>query len=195
MRLAVLASGEGTNLQAIIDSIKSGYLKNISIEYVVSDKINSKALKRANDNNIRTLVINNDNFVQKMEEVFNEVDLVVLAGFLKIIPKELIGKKIMINLHPSLLPLFGGKGMYGLRVHEEVLKSGMKVSGCTVHIVTEEVDGGPIILQKCLEIRDDDTPETLQERIHELEHKAIVEAIKLLNENKYNILNNKVIFK
>ncbi len=195
MRLAVLASGEGTNLQAIIDSIKSGYLKNISIEYVVSDKINSKALKRANDNNIRTLVINNNNFVQKMEEVFNEVDLVVLAGFLKIIPKELIGKKIMINLHPSLLPLFGGKGMYGLRVHEEVLKSGMKVSGCTVHIVTEEVDGGPIILQKCLEIRDDDTPETLQERIHELEHKAIVEAIKLLNDNKYNILKNKVIFK
>ncbi len=195
MRLAVLASGEGTNLQAIIDSIKSGYLKNISIEYVVSDKINSKALKRANDNNIRTLVINNNNFVQKMEEVFNEVDLVVLAGFLKIIPKELIGKKIMINLHPSLLPLFGGKGMFGLRVHEEVLKSGMKVSGCTVHIVTEEVDGGPIILQKCLEIRDDDTPETLQERIHELEHKAIVEAIKLLNDNKYNILKNKVIFK
>lgn len=194
MKLAVLASGEGTNLQAIIDSINSGYLKNVTIRYVVSDKADARAVKRAKDNNITVIIINKKDMVDKLRIVFREVDLVVLAGFLKIIPPELIGEKLIINLHPSLLPLFGGKGMYGLKVHEEVIKSGMKVSGCTVHIVTESIDNGPIIIQKCIDVRDDDTPESLQERIHELEHEAMVEAIKKLGENNYKIVNNKIIF-
>ncbi|MGC8546035.1 MAG: phosphoribosylglycinamide formyltransferase [Thermoplasmata archaeon] len=194
MKLAVLASGEGTNLQAIIDSINIGYLKNVTISYVVSDKADARAVKRAKDNNISVIIINKKDMVDKLRIVFREVDLVVLAGFLKIIPPELIGGKLIINLHPSLLPLFGGKGMYGLKVHEEVIKSGMKVSGCTVHIVTESIDNGPIIIQKCIDVRDDDTPESLQERIHELEHEAMVEAIKKLEENNYKIVNNKIIF-
>ncbi len=194
MKLAVLASGEGTNLQAIIDSINIGYLKNVTISYVVSDKADARAVKRAKDNNITVIIINKKDMVDKLRIVFREVDLVVLAGFLKIIPPELIGEKLIINLHPSLLPLFGGKGMYGLKVHEEVIKSGMKVSGCTVHIVTESIDNGPIIIQKCIDVRDDDTPESLQERIHELEHEAMVEAIKKLGENNYKIVNNKIIF-
>lgn len=194
MKLAVLASGEGTNLQAIIDSINIGYLKNVTIRYLVSDKADARAVKRAKDNNITVIIINKKDMVDKLRMVFREVDLVVLAGFLKIIPPELIGEKLIINLHPSLLPLFGGKGMYGLKVHEEVIKSGMKVSGCTVHIVTESIDNGPIIIQKCIDVRDDDTPESLQERIHELEHEAMVEAIKKLEENNYKIVNNKIIF-
>jgi phosphoribosylglycinamide formyltransferase-1 len=194
MKLAVLASGEGTNLQAIIDSINSGYLKNVSIKYVVSDKGNAKAVMRAKNNNINIIIINKQDMVEKLRTVFREVDLVVLAGFLKIIPPELIREKLIINLHPSLLPLFGGMGMYGLKVHEEVIKSGMKVSGCTVHIVTETVDNGPIIIQKCIDVRDDDTPESLQNRLHKVEHEAIVEAIKKLGENNYKIVNNKIIF-
>jgi phosphoribosylglycinamide formyltransferase-1 len=194
MKLAVLASGEGTNLQAIIDSINSGYLTNVSIKYVVSDKGNAKAVMRAKNNNINIIIINKQDMVEKLRTVFREVDLVVLAGFLKIIPPELIREKLIINLHPSLLPLFGGMGMYGLKVHEEVIKSGMKVSGCTVHIVTESVDNGPIIIQKCIDVRDDDTPESLQNRLHKVEHEAIVEAIKKLGENNYKIVNNKIIF-
>jgi len=194
MKLAVLASGEGTNLQAIIDSINSGYLTNVSIKYVVSDKGNAKAVMRAKNNNINIIIINKQDMVEKLRTVFREVDLVVLAGFLKIIPPELIREKLIINLHPSLLPLFGGMGMYGLKVHEEVIKSGMKVTGCTVHIVTESVDNGPIIIQKCIDVRDDDTPESLQNRLHKVEHKAIVEAIKKLGENNYKIVNNKIIF-
>lgn len=194
MKLAVLASGEGTNLQAIIDSINSGYLTNVSIKYVVSDKGNAKAVMRAKNNNINIIIINKQDMVEKLRTVFREVDLVVLAGFLKIIPPELIREKLIINLHPSLLPLFGGMGMYGLKVHEEVIKSGMKVTGCTVHVVTESVDNGPIIIQKCIDVRDDDTPESLQNRLHKVEHKAIVEAIKKLGENNYKIVNNKIIF-
>ncbi len=194
MKLAVLASGEGTNLQAIIDSIKSGYLKGVSISYVISDKENARAVERARNNNINIIIINKNDMVTILRKAFSEVDLVVLAGFLKIIPPDLIGIKPIINLHPSLLPLFGGRGMYGLKVHQEVIKSGMKVSGCTVHIVTESIDSGPVIIQKCIDVRDDDTPESLQERIHKIEHEAMVEAIKKLSENNYKIINNKLIF-
>ena len=120
--------------------------------------------------------------------------MVVLAGFLWIIPDVLLHSKPVINVHPSLLPLFGGKGMYGTRVGEAVLASGMKVSGPTVHLVTNDIDGGPIIMQRCLEVRDDDTPESLLERTHPLEHQILVESIKRMSEKKYKIVGKRVTF-
>lgn len=194
MKLAVLASGNGTNLQAIIDAVKDGILEGVSISYVISDNPAAGALDRAKKNDIRTVVIKKGEIVSVLEPIFREVDLIVLAGFLKIIPDELLNIKPIINIHPSLLPLFGGRGMYGLRVHDEVIRSGMKVTGPTVHLVTADVDGGPIIMQKCMEVRDDDTPASLQERIHVLEHEILVESIKRMSKQSYKIIGRKIIF-
>jgi phosphoribosylglycinamide formyltransferase-1 len=194
MKLAVLASGNGTNLQAIIDAIKDGTLQGTSISYVVSDHPDSGAIGRAQKNNITTVIVRKGNMVGLLKPIFEEVDLVVLAGFLKILPMELLGIRPIINIHPSLLPFFGGKGMYGLNVHEEVLKSGMKVTGATVHFVTEDIDGGPIIMQKCMQVEDHDTPESLQERIHHVEHEILIQCIRELRNKNYKIVGKRVIF-
>ncbi len=194
MKLAVLASGEGTNLQAIIDAIKDGTLKNVSIEYVISDNPNANALVRAKRSGIRQIIIDKSNMVNVLDSHFDAVDLIVLAGFMKILPSKLVVDRKIINIHPSLLPLFGGKGMFGLRVHKAVLESGMKVSGATVHFVTENVDAGPIIIQECVPVDSLDTPETLQEKVHVVEHKILVKAIQILQKGKYRIEGNKVIY-
>ena len=194
MKLAVLVSGNGTNLQSIIDSVDDGYLPKVQISYVVSSNPEAYALKRAEKKNINTIVIQKKDIIPILKSIFEEVDLIVLAGFLWILPDELLNIRPIINVHPSLLPLFGGKGMYGTKVSNAILDSGMKVSGPTVHLVTSDIDGGPIILQKCLEVRDDDTPESLLERTHPLEHQILIEAIKLMSEKEYKIERKRVIF-
>ena len=194
MKLAVLVSGNGTNLQSIIDSVDDGYLPKVQISYVVSSNPEAYALKRAEKKNINTIVIQKKDIISILKPIFEEVDLIVLAGFLWILPDELLNIRPIINVHPSLLPLFGGKGMYGTKVSNAILDSGMKVSGPTVHLVTSDIDGGPIILQKCLEVRDDDTPESLLERTHPLEHQILIEAIKLMSEKEYKIERKRVIF-
>ena len=176
-RIAVLVSGGGTNLQAIIDRIEDGTIPNVEIAVVISNNANVYALERAREHGIEALTISPRDYENR--ELFCEallstlarrnVDLIVLAGYLVVIPKELIAayRNRIINIHPSLIPSFCGKGYYGLHVHEEVLRRGVKVTGATVHFVDEGTDTGPIILQRAVEVREDDTPETLQRRVME----------------------------
>lgn len=186
LRMAVLVSGGGTNLQSVIDAVEDGTLKS-QIACVISNKETAYGLERARKHHIPTYFINpkEDGYDEKLLDKLQEeqVDLVVLAGYLKILSPELIkayNRKI-INIHPSLLPKFGGRGFYGIHVHEAVIKAGEKESGATVHFVDEGVDTGEIIVQKKLAVEAGDTPETLQARIlDQIEHKILVEAIKKL---------------
>lgn len=177
MKIAVLVSGSGTNLQAIIDNVKSGGITNASIELVVSNKPGAYARERARENGICESVLVPKEYPSR--EAYGEamigclesrqIDLVVLAGFLVILPENFVKhyEGRMINIHPSLIPSHCGPGYYGLKVHESVLARGNKVTGATVHFVNEIADGGPIISQRAVEVRDDDTPETLQKRVME----------------------------
>lgn len=177
MKIVVLVSGGGTNLQAIIDGINNKTIRNTKIVEVVSNNANAYALTRAKDNGIPGKCISpkefadRDDFNKALVEEMDRVspDLIVLAGFLVNIPALMVAKyegKI-INIHPSLIPSFCGKGFYGLKVHEGALKRGVKITGATVHFVDEGTDTGPIILQKAVEVKPDDTPETLQRRVME----------------------------
>ena len=176
-RVAVLVSGGGTNLQAIIDAQKSGIIQNGEVVLVVSNSIDAYALERARKEDIETEVIlrscyeSREAFCTALGDVLEEkkIDLIVLAGFMCILTKSFSDrfKDRIINVHPSLIPSFCGEGFYGLKVHEEALKYGVKVSGATVHYVNEVPDGGKIIFQKAVEIEDGDTPEVLQRRIME----------------------------
>ncbi len=168
LKLGVLVSGGGTNLQAIIDSINNGKIDNAKIEVVISNKENAYALERAENSGVKTdFVANKEELIEAIDKY--ELDLIVLAGFLMVLPKEFIKKfeKRIINVHPSLIPSFCGEGFYGLKVHEEALKRGVKVTGATVHFVDEGCDTGPIIMQKAVEVMDKDTPEMLQKRVME----------------------------
>lgn len=177
VRIAVLVSGGGTNLQALLDAKRNGKIKNGDISLVVSSSPDAYALKRAEAHGIKGFVVdrkeykNRSGFTNAILDVLKEhqIDLVVLAGFLYILSPVFTQnyENKVINVHPSLIPAFCGSGYYGLRVHEKVLEYGVKLTGATVHFVNEEADGGPIILQKAVEIRDDDTPETLQRRVME----------------------------
>ncbi|HOJ37633.1 MAG TPA: phosphoribosylglycinamide formyltransferase [Ignavibacteriales bacterium] len=187
--LGVLVSGGGTNLQAIIDSIESGFLKNVKISVVISSNSKAYALVRCKKHNINYEIISKKQFSSQVDfenkiiNVLNEnkVDLVILAGFMTILSSHLINafKDRILNIHPSLLPKFGGKGYFGIKVHEKVLEAKEKITGATVHFVTDEVDAGPIILQKSIPVLENDTPETLQKRVlEECEWKIYPEAIK-----------------
>lgn len=189
-KIAVLVSGGGSNLQAIIDSIQSNYL-NCSIEYVISDKMGAFAIERAKKYNIKTFVLEKKEYSSNLSDEILElldgkVDLIVLAGFLSILRGNIIEKfkNRIINIHPSLIPSFCGKGAYGLKVHEKAIEYGVKITGCTVHFVDEGTDTGSIIIQKAVEVCDNDTPEILQERVLVEEHKALPEAIKMISEDK-----------
>ena len=169
---AVLVSGGGTNLQAIIDSAARGELPSVRLALVVSNKAGAYALERAENAGIaHAYVPNGPGFESALSELLrvNGVELIVLAGFLRILSADFIRsfEGRIINVHPSLIPSFCGKGFYGLRVHEAALARGVKVTGATVHIVTEEADAGPILMQKAVEVRDGDTPELLQRRVME----------------------------
>jgi phosphoribosylglycinamide formyltransferase-1 len=205
-KIAVLVSGGGTNLQALIDAEKRGELGNGKITLVLSSKPDVYALQRAEDNGIASKVLSRKDFEdisaysRALADALTEAeaDLVVLAGFLTILDEQVYERfpNRIINVHPALIPSFCGKGYYGLRVHEAALEKGVKVSGATVHIVTPECDAGPIILQKAVEVKQDDTPETLQRRIMEqAEWKILPEAVKLFCDGRITVENNKVYIK
>ena len=172
-KIAVLVSGGGTNLQALIDAQKNEIIKSGEIALVVSNNENAYALTRARDNNIKTAYIPSKapDFEAQLKAVLsdNDIDIIVLAGFMKILSEDFTNtyKNRIINVHPSLIPSFCGKGFYGLKVHEEALSYGVKVTGATVHFVNEIPDGGNIILQKAVYVEDGDTPEILQKRVME----------------------------
>ncbi len=177
VNIGVLVSGGGTNLQRLIDAQKAGEIRKGSIQVVISSKPGVYALERAEAAGIEAVTLNRkeypdvDTYSKALIQALQSrgVELVVLAGFLTITSDEFVRAfpNRIINVHPALLPAFGGKGYYGLHVHEAVLKRGVKVSGATVHFANEECDGGPIILQKAVEVREGDTPETLQKRVME----------------------------
>ena len=167
-RIAVLVSGGGTNLQALIDAEKSGILHSGEIVLVCSSNPEAYALTRAENNGIETHVIKNEqDLIEQLGS--HDIDLIILAGFMTILSPEVIKRypERIINVHPALIPSFCGKGFYGLKVHEKALEYGVKVTGATVHFVNEIPDGGRIIYQKAIDILDDDTPETLQKRVME----------------------------
>lgn len=195
-RIAVLASGGGTNLQALINAAQRGEIKNGEIVLVVSNKENAYALERAKQNGIATKVIpsagDREAFTQTMVAYLTEqkIDLVVLAGFMIIMGKQFTEtfRGRIINVHPALIPSFCGNGYYGLKVHEKALEYGVKVTGATVHFVNEVTDGGEIILQKAVEIRPEDTAETLQRRVmEEAEWKILPQAVSLFCEDRLTI--------
>ena len=202
LKIVVMVSGGGTNLQAIIDGVKDGKITNTEIAGVISNNRNAYALKRAEENKIPGLCISPKDYESR--EIFNEKlleavdgfapDLIVLAGFLVVIPPEMTAKykNRMINIHPSLIPSFCGKGFYGLKVHEAALERGVKVVGATVHFVDEGTDTGPIILQKAVEVQQGDTPEVLQRRVMEqAEWKILPRAIDLIANGKVQVADHK----
>ena len=175
-KIAVLVSGGGTNLQALIDAEKKGIINSGEIVLVVSDKPTAFALSRAEKAGIKTAVVSKTEYKDKASfenallKTLDGIDLVVLAGFMKILSADFVRhfENRMINVHPSLIPSFCGEGYFGLRVHEAALKKGVKVTGATVHFVNEIPDGGKIIMQKAVAVKDGDTPETLQKRVMRL---------------------------
>jgi len=193
VRIAVLVSGSGTNLQAIIDACKSGDIGNGAIKLVVSNKRDAYGLERARNEGIKAVFENKEEAVLELLES-EGIDLIVLAGYLKILSPEFIRKyeNRIINVHPSLIPSFCGKGYYGLIVHEKAIEYGVKVSGATVHFVTEEADAGPIIMQGAVPVLDSDDASSLQKRVLDVEHKLLVEAIDLYCNNRLRIDGRRV---
>ena len=198
LKVVVLVSGGGTNLQAPIDAGKCGTITNAQIIGVISNNKNAFALERAKQNNIPAYVVSpkdydsreifNDALLNKIDEL--QPDLIVLAGFLVVIPEQMIQRyrNQIINIHPSLIPSFCGTGFYGLKVHEAALERGVKVVGATVHFVDEGTDTGPIILQKAVEVQPGDTPKTLQKRVmEEAEWKILPKAVDLIANGKVSV--------
>ena len=204
IKLAVCVSGGGTNLQAIIDAIDNGTITNAKIEVVIANNANAYALERAKNHGIEGICISPKDYENR--EAFNtafldklnsyQVDLVVLAGFLVVIPPQMIAeyRNRIINIHPSLIPSFCGTGYYGLKVHEGVLARGVKVTGATCHFVDEGTDTGPIILQKAVEVKPGDTPEVLQRRVMEQAEWIIMpKAIDLIANGKVQVIDGKAV--
>ena len=203
LRVVVLVSGGGTNLQAIIDAVENGTITNTEIVGVISNNKNAYALERAEKHGIKSVCVSpksydtraefNDALLNTVNEF--EADLLVLAGFLVVIPEKMIEayRNRIINIHPSLIPSFCGTGFYGLKVHEAALEKGVKVVGATAHFVDEGTDTGAIILQKAVEVQKGDTPEVLQRRVMEqAEWKILPQAIDLIANDKLEIIDGKV---
>ncbi len=205
-KIVVLVSGGGTNLQALIDAQNRGELGNGKITCVIASKADAYALTRAEKNGIKTRTLIRKEYADiasyscAMRDILFEekADLIVYAGFMTILDENVCNafENKMINVHPALIPSFCGKGFYGLHVHEEALKKGVKVSGATVHFVTSECDAGPIILQKAVEVENNDTPEILQKRIMEqAEWKILPKAVQLFCDDKIVVENGKTFIK
>lgn len=199
-KIAVCVSGGGTNLQAIIDAVATKEIRDTEISIVISNKADAYALERAQNAGIEAKCISpkefadRESFGQAMVDTLREhqIDLVVLAGYLVIIPETLVKayRNKIINIHPSLIPSHCGMGYYGLKVHESVLATGNKVTGATVHFVDEEADHGPILLQKAVSVEEGDTPEVLQKRVMEqAEWKILPQAIDLIGQGKVEIID------
>ena len=197
LKIGVMVSGGGTNLQAILDAIDNGQLKNVEVKVVISNNSGAYALERAKKHGIEAVYLStksfesreefNDALLEKVDEY--SLDLIVLAGFLVAIPAAMIRKypNKIINIHPSLIPSFCGVGYYGLKVHEAALSRGVKLTGATVHFVDEGMDSGPIILQKAVEVLPGDTPEILQRRVmEEAEWKILPQAIQMIADGSEN---------
>jgi phosphoribosylglycinamide formyltransferase, formyltetrahydrofolate-dependent len=202
-KIAVLVSGGGTNLQALIDAIHNGKITNGKITLVISSKSDAYALERAANNNIAKCVINPKEFdtreqftsvvVKTLLE--NNIDLVVLGGFMYVLKEEFtnVYRNRILNVHPALIPSFCGMSFYGLRVHKAVLEAGVKLTGATVHFVNEICDGGPIILQKAIDIKEGDTPETLQRRVmEECEWVILAQAVDLICNDRVTVDENNI---
>ena len=203
LKIAVLVSGGGTNLQAILDAIDAGTITNTQVAVVISNNAGAYALERARAKGIEAVCISpkdyddraafNDAFLERLNQY--EVDLVVLAGFLVVIPEKMIAqyRKRISNIHPSLIPSFCGIGFYGLKVHEQALARGVRVTGATVHFVDEGTDTGPIILQKAVEVQQDDTTKVLQQRVMEqAEWKILPQAINLIAQGRVRVVDGRV---
>lgn len=203
LRVGVLVSGGGTNLQAIIDAIDNGIITNTEIDVVISNNKNAYALERAKNHNIEAVCLSPKDYAER--SMFNEaliskldeynLDLIVLAGCMVVLPETLIRKYTnrIINIHPALIPSFCGTGYYGLHVHEKVLERGVKITGATVHFVDAGTDTGPIIMQKAVDVMEDDTPETLQRRVMEqAEWKIMPMAINLIANGAVSVVDGKV---
>lgn len=201
LKIGVLISGSGTNLQSIIDNIEKGEI-NGKITVVISNKSDAYGLERARQHNINAVFVNHkeyENFEMYNDAVIEElekhgVELIVLAGYLKILSGKFIEKyrNKIINIHPSLIPSFCGKGYYGLKVHEAAVNYGVKLSGATVHFVDEQADTGPIIMQESVEVDYDDSAETLQKKILKIEHKILPLAVKYYCDGKLEVVGRKV---
>ena len=196
VRIAVLISGSGTNLQSLIDAYLNKEI-NGEIALVVSNRKKAYGLERAKNAGIKAMHIKDEDLlIETLKE--EKIDLIVLAGYLAIVSDKLINlyENKIINIHPSLIPSFCGSGFYGIHVHEHAFNRGVKVSGATVHFVSNVVDGGPIILQRAIDISDCNSPEEIQLKIlYNIEHKILVEAVKLYCEDKLKIENERVIIK
>lgn len=201
LKIGVLISGSGSNLQSLIDNIECGNI-NGKIVTVVSNKENAYGLERAKLHNIENYYINQKNY-ENIEAYDNaildifinfDVELVVLAGYIKILSKKFIEfyENRIINIHPSLIPSFCGKGYYGIKVHEAVINYGVKISGATVHFVNEEADAGPIILQEAVAVDYNDTAESLQKKVLKIEHKLLPLAVKYYCEGRLQVVGRKV---
>ena len=195
LRIGVLASGGGTNLQSIIDSCERGEIDG-DVVVVITNVPDAHAVKRAENHGIEAYCFPHEGVSREEHEADvvgclekHKVDLVCLAGYLRMLTPGMVDKfkGRILNTHPALLPSFGGKGMHGIHVHKAVLDYGAKVSGCTIHVVTAEVDGGPIVMQKAVPVLEEDTPESLQERVLKEEHKLYPRAIQLFAQGKVKI--------
>ena len=201
IRIGILISGNGTNLQALIDHIDSGEI-NGRICVVISDRDDAYGLLRAKKHGIDTVFINKKDFINDIDfnkKILDElkkrnIQLLVLAGYMRILSPEIIKeyRNRIINIHPSLIPSFCGKGYYGERVYRAVLEYGVKVTGATVHFVDEGTDTGPIIFQQSVVVDNNDTIESLQKRVLEVEHALLVEAVKMFCQGRLNVINRKV---
>ena len=202
LRLAVFASGRGSNLQAILDAISSGFLKKTKVVVVISNNSTSGALEKAHDRNIPAVLISRKQFGSDEEMASDiltrleqfDVNLIALAGYMKKIHPHIVRRyrNRIINIHPALLPAFGGERMYGMHVHEAVIASGARESGASVHIVDEEYDRGPVILQRSISVAPDDTPESLSDKVLAVEHVLYPEVLRLFEDGCIHVAGRNV---
>ncbi len=197
LNVAVFASGQGSNFKAILDAIRTGTIRNARVVLLISNNSGAGALMIAREHQIPAAHISRKQFGS--DEAYtaalyqalksHDANFIALAGYMKLIPREVVRafRNRILNIHPALLPRFGGAGMYGLRVHEAVLASGSKVSGATVHLVDEEYDRGPVVMQETLDVADSDTPETLASRVLEIEHRLYPRVLELFAEGRVKI--------
>ncbi|MDZ7260674.1 MAG: phosphoribosylglycinamide formyltransferase [candidate division KSB1 bacterium] len=201
LKLAVLASGRGSNFEAILKAIESGKL-NAQVQVAISNNSTAGALEIARNHGIPAIHLSHkqfstpEEFDEQLLKILSEhqVELVVLAGYMKMLSPRVVQqfKNRILNIHPALLPSFGGKGLYGIHVHQAVLDYGCKVTGVTVHLVDETYDTGPPVLQRCVPVLDDDTPETLAARVLEVEHQVYAEALQLFAEGRVEVKGRRV---
>ncbi len=200
--IGVMISGGGTNLQALIDKIHNNKDIGGDIKLVISNNKNAYGLRRAENSGIETAVINKKQYdsASRYEKALArilekaKIDLIVLAGYLDFVPDSIVEiyQNRIMNIHPSLIPSFCGKGVYGERVHQKAIDRGVKISGATVHFVDRIIDGGPIIIQRCADVEFNDTPETLQKKVLEIEHEILPLAVELFIEDKIKVMGNRV---